>query len=78
MTTPGTVIASIAAGVATDPATNPNAASTSTDNTVTWDNVAPTVTINQAVGQADPTEHEPDHVHRRLQRAGRSASPPAT
>ena len=59
MTTPGTVIATIAAGVATDPAGNANAASTSTDNTVTWDNVAPTVTINQAVGQADPTNASP-------------------
>ena len=36
MTTSGTVIASIAAGVATDLAGNDNAASTSTDNTVTW------------------------------------------
>src|SRR5207344_971873 len=59
MTTPGTVIASLGAGVATDPATNPNAASTSADNTVTWDNVAPTVTINQAVGQVDPTNTSP-------------------
>ena len=41
--------------VATDLAGNNNAASTSTDNSVTWDNVAPTVTINQAAGQADPT-----------------------
>ncbi len=59
MTTPGTVMASLAAGVATDPAGNPNAASTSGDNTVTWDNVAPTVTINQAVGQPDPTNASP-------------------
>jgi hypothetical protein len=36
MTTDGTVIASIAAGVCTDAAGNGNAASTSTDNTVTW------------------------------------------
>ena len=55
MTTPGTVIATIAAARATDLAGNNNVASTSTDNTVTWDIVAPTVTINQAVGQADPT-----------------------
>ena len=30
----------------TDPAGNRNAASTSADNTVTWDNVPPTVTID--------------------------------
>ena len=30
----------------------------------------PTVTINQAVGQADPTEHQPDQLHGRVQRAG--------
>ena len=59
MTGSGTVIASIAAGVATDTAGNGNAASTSTDNTVTWDVTAPTVTINQAVGQADPTNTSP-------------------
>ena len=40
MTTPGTVITSVGAGVAADTAGNPNAASTSVDNTVTWDNVA--------------------------------------
>ena len=59
MTTPGTVIASIAAGVASDPAGNGNVASSSTDDTVTWDNVAPTVTINQAAGQPDPTNTSP-------------------
>ncbi len=59
MTGSGTVIATIAAGVATDAAGNGNAASTSTDNTVTWDNVAPTVTINQAGAQADPTNTSP-------------------
>jgi len=59
MTTSGTVIASIAAGLATDAAGNGNAASTSTDNTVTWDVTAPTVTINQASGQNDPTNASP-------------------
>src|SRR3989442_1202100 len=62
MTTAGTVIASIAAGVATDAASNPNTASTSTDNSVTFtppDTTAPTVTINQAAGQADPTNASP-------------------
>jgi hypothetical protein len=46
MTTSGTVVATIAAGVATDAAGNSNVASTSTDNTVTWDSVAPSVTID--------------------------------
>jgi hypothetical protein len=41
MTTDGSVIASIAAGVAHDTAGNPNTASTSTDNTVTYDATAP-------------------------------------
>ena len=59
MTTSGTVIATIAASRATDSAGNNNTASTSTDNTVTWDVDAPTVTINQAVGQADPTNASP-------------------
>jgi hypothetical protein len=49
----GTVVASITAGAATF-GDVPTPASTSTDNSVTFDSV-PTVTINQAVGQADPT-----------------------
>src|SRR5205809_353966 len=36
-----------------------NIASTSTDNTVTFDPPPPTVTINQAAGQADPTSTAP-------------------
>ena len=59
MTTSGTVTASIAAGVATDVAGNNNTASTTTDNSVTFDNAALTVTINQAGGQADPTNGSP-------------------
>ena len=59
MTTSGTVIATIAAGVAQDTAGNANTASTFTDHTVTWDNTPPTVTINQAGGQADPTGTSP-------------------
>jgi hypothetical protein len=39
----GTVIATIPAGGVTDAAGNTNAASTSTDNTVTYDTVAPTI-----------------------------------
>ncbi len=59
MTGSGTVIATIGAGVAADAAGNPNDPSTSTDNTVTRDVTPPTVTIDQAVGQADPTATTP-------------------
>jgi hypothetical protein len=61
MTTGGTVIANIPAGAATDLAGNSSTISTSTDNTVTWtpDVTAPTVTINQAAGQADPANTSP-------------------
>jgi hypothetical protein len=59
MTGTGTVVATIPAGAAVDQANNGNTASTFTDNTVTFDNVAPTVTIDQAVGQADPTNSSP-------------------
>src|SRR5437870_13246361 len=54
-----TVIASIPAGVARDAANNANTASTSTDNSVSFDATPPTVTINQAAGQADPTSASP-------------------
>src|SRR5438128_6725635 len=62
MTTSGTVVATIAAGVATDAAGNGNTASTSTDNTVAFnaaDTTPPSVTINQAATQADPTSSAP-------------------
>jgi hypothetical protein len=59
MTASGTVIATIAAGRAHDAAGNPNSASVSTDNTVTFDATGLTVTINQAAGQADPTNYTP-------------------
>src|SRR5213078_508001 len=59
MTTDGTVIASIPAGVAQDAAGNLNTASTSTDNSVSFDATRPAVTINQAAGQADPTNSSP-------------------
>jgi len=49
MTTSGTVIATVAAGVASDAAGNLNQAATSTDNTVTFATSAPTVlSINRA------------------------------
>ena len=57
MTTSGTVIASLEAGIASDAANNPSAASTSTDNSVTFnlDNTPPSVTVEQAASQVDPT-----------------------
>jgi len=58
MTTGGTVIATIAAGVAVDGSSRPNLASTSTDNTVTL-TAGPSVTINQAATQPDPTNISP-------------------
>src|SRR5438093_875955 len=54
MTTAGTVLATIAAGVANDGAGNTNVASTSTDNSVSFDATPPTVTINQAAEIASP------------------------
>ena len=59
VTSSGTVTASLAAGVAHDAFATPNTASTSTDNSVTFDNVGPSVTVNQAAGQADPTSTSP-------------------
>jgi hypothetical protein len=47
MTQTGTVIATISAGVATDLAGNPNTASTSTDNTVTF-NVPGQIQFNKS------------------------------
>jgi nitrogen fixation protein FixH len=59
MTRSGTVIATLAAGVARDAANNASRASTSTDNVVTLDVSPLTVTLNQAAGQADPTNSIP-------------------
>ena len=59
MTSDGTVIATVSAGGASDSAGNTNNASTSTDNTVTYDATKPSVTVNQASGQADPTNTQP-------------------
>jgi len=55
----GTVIPTIPSGGVADPVGNTNNASTSTDNTVTYDGTKPDVTINQAGGQADPTNSSP-------------------
>ena len=59
MTGAGTVVASVPAGRTSDAVGSPNLASTSTDNAVTFDNVAPTVTIDQAIAQTDPTSAAP-------------------
>ncbi|HZI45083.1 MAG TPA: Ig-like domain-containing protein, partial [Ilumatobacter sp.] len=59
MVSNGTITVSIAAGVAHDAANNPNTASTSADDTVTFDTLAPSVTIDKKAGQADPTNASP-------------------
>jgi hypothetical protein len=56
---PGDVVASIKANAAWDVDGNMNVASTSTDNSVAWDPALPTVTINQAAAQSDPTSTTP-------------------
>ncbi|MCE5267958.1 MAG: peptidylprolyl isomerase [Planctomycetaceae bacterium] len=61
MTHDGTVTISLAAGVAHDAAGNANTASIDTDNTVTYDATSPTVTINQAGTQTDPTSSATIH-----------------
>ncbi|MCT7956022.1 DUF4347 domain-containing protein [Laspinema palackyanum] len=54
MSANGTVTAAVKAGAAKDPANNVSAASTSTDNTVTYNNTIPTIsTINRA--NSNPT-----------------------
>src|SRR4051794_30142165 len=55
----GTMLATIGAGGVHDVDGAANLASTSTDNVVTFANVAPSVTINQAAGQADPASTGP-------------------
>jgi hypothetical protein len=59
MTGSGTVAVSIPANAASDATGNLNTASTSTDRQVTYDVTGPTVTINQAAAQADPTSTSP-------------------
>ena len=55
----GTVVASIPAGAVTDIAGNNNITSTSTDNSVTFDGIPPSVAINPASGQPDPAFASP-------------------
>lgn len=64
MSVAGEVTAGISANMVSDAVGNPNAASTSTDNSVTWqlpaaDVTPPSGTINQALSQADPTTIQP-------------------
>ncbi|MBL0199362.1 MAG: hypothetical protein IPP81_04065 [Chitinophagaceae bacterium] len=59
MTACGTVIATIPAGVCQNASAQTNVASTSTDNTVPYNLAAPSVTINQAAAQPDPTGATP-------------------
>ena len=68
MTGDGTVTAAVRVNAADDEATNHSTASTSTDNTVTYDHTPPTVTINQAAGQVDPTQRITHQLHRCFQR----------
>jgi hypothetical protein len=55
----GFIRATVRSGGASDSLGNLSLASISTDNTVTIDNVAPTVSINQTIGQSDPTSIQP-------------------
>src|SRR5205823_10684162 len=59
VTSAGTVVVSVPAGAAADAAGNASRASTGSNNTVTFDTTPPTVTLNQASGQADPTNAGP-------------------
>ena len=59
MTDSGLIAVSIPANAVIDASGNDNEASTSTDNSVTYDVTPPTVTINQGATQADPTNTEP-------------------
>ncbi len=61
MTGDGTVIATINAGVAHDASSNANIASTSSDDTVTYDATPPTVAISVAAAQANPATGSPIH-----------------
>ena len=61
MTSDGSVTVSVNAGAAQDAFGNLNTASTSTDNSVTYDGFPPTVTINQASAQADPSDASAIH-----------------
>ncbi|HEX3151269.1 MAG TPA: Ig-like domain-containing protein [Gemmataceae bacterium] len=55
----GAVVATIPANASADDADNGSLASTSTDNSVVFDNQSPSVTINQSALQVDPTYTSP-------------------
>lgn len=57
VTADGNIRASILANAVQDLAGNSNSASTGTDNTITLDTTPPTVTVNQAATQVDPTRN---------------------
>jgi len=59
MTTSGIVTAKVPESVAVDASARPNLASTSTFGDVFWSTEGPSVTINQAAGQADPSGTSP-------------------
>ena len=69
MTADGTVIATVAAGGATDAAGNANTASTTTDNTVTYDTTAPDGDDQPGGRPGRPDQHLADQLHGGLQRA---------
>jgi|GEM_PF-2282518 len=66
MTTSGTATASIGAGVATDAAGNGNAASTSTDNTVTYNSIVLDTYQNSANSSLYITGRGPSDFHQKL------------
>ena len=78
MTTSGTVIASDRRRRRDRPRRQRQRRLDLTDNTVTWDVVAPTVTINQAAGQLDPTNGRARSTSRSSSASRSSASRPAT
>lgn len=64
MTAKGEVVATVKANAATDAAGNPNTASTSTDNTVTFNNSVPTVT---SIKRSNPNPTSAENVSYTIQ-----------
>ena len=63
----GLLQAAVIQNAAQDTAGNGSAASTSSDNTVLFDNIQPSVTIEQASRTNRSDQHAADHFYRRLQ-----------
>ena len=61
MSTGGSVVVSVPPGVAQNGMAEGNQASTSIDNTVTVDRTRPSVAVDQALAQVDPTSTSPVH-----------------